>query len=859
MKKLALISSWQCLILLLVALCSASIEANPVGVFVRDSNDQRRDYCIQGEKLTYGFEVAYSNPDKTKVAQLSGVGGIQVATNENGLKKWNTILMAKINLSIPPTGTTTIRAPGISINLAEPLLGKFNNGVLEARVGVMLDAKIKGIKKTYNVIDVSAFTLYKEIARLPLPTTTNINGNVQIPLGSPMNPSEITVRAFAGNALVNSSGYFSGLRVFNEGKGQIAFVENGSGKAIAVAYISPQAVSNGNITIGYDEMALGLITLNPYISILTDSRRREVLDKAMLHSDYNSLKSDIENALLHAPSLALDVETYPYIFRKAVKIGIETIASYSNGGSSLREAYQVLMGQSVRGDVGNEDDPHIHNAEWSNITLVNPKQSFYGVQANARSNLIHGRGGLIEGPAWPWAIHFTEPTTKEWALGDGAFHIAFYKGFNTDRSEWLDIHHGAGKATYANFAKSVLIALDAVGFPIPILDDNIIESLLLLDNGVPQIDLGELAAFLFEKGWQYFLFDALPKVIDEHWEEIQYWFWQDTADFVKDSDNVSKFLRHLDELKGIVKGLSDMVAIAGDLLTLPELVNEWIPFFWDLAFAPGMIEYDLHREGGILVDDSSWKIPPTAAYMISKYNPSVGEQVTFDASGCSDDRDGSASLQVRWDYNGDKVWDTAWTTNKTAQWTYTQRGNFRPVLQVKDLQGLLSKCIHSVTVGSADSLKIVLTWGANPRDLDSHLYTPSISGHTYHIYYSNRGSLSSAPYAWLDIDDTSSYGPETTWIERFSPGTYTFKVYLYGGSGSLSSSSAHVEVISSDGVVARVDVPSSGSGRWWNVLRIDGSTRQVIVINTISNSVQTEGDKEVLLSDDPMPPKLERN
>lgn len=51
---------------------------------------------------------------------------------------------------------------------------------------------------------------------------------------------------------------------------------------------------------------------------------------------------------------------------------------------------------------------------------------------------------------------------------------------------------------------------------------------------------------------------------------------------------------------------------------------------------------------------------------------------------------------------------------------------------------------------------IVLTWGENPRDLDSHItYTDDSS--SYHIYYNNK--IDSTTGTNLDIDDVTSYGP----------------------------------------------------------------------------------------------------
>lgn len=122
---------------------------------------------------------------------------------------------------------------------------------------------------------------------------------------------------------------------------------------------------------------------------------------------------------------------------------------------------------------------------------------------------------------------------------------------------------------------------------------------------------------------------------------------------------------------------------------------------------------------------------------------------------------------------------------------------------------------------AAGEVRIVLTWGQNPSDLDSHLYTPSGA----HIYYASRGSLTGDPYANLDLDDVTSFGPETITIAQRQDGEYSYKVYHFAGSGSLATSGATVKVYDETGLLFSLNVPSSLSDPlWWDVLRFDGST-----------------------------------
>lgn len=65
---------------------------------------------------------------------------------------------------------------------------------------------------------------------------------------------------------------------------------------------------------------------------------------------------------------------------------------------------------------------------------------------------------------------------------------------------------------------------------------------------------------------------------------------------------------------------------------------------------------------------------------------------------------------------------------------------------------------------ASDEFRVVLRWGANPSDLDSHLLGTSPSdarpaNQSYHIYYPSTSKGSSAMKAILDVDDTNGYGP----------------------------------------------------------------------------------------------------
>lgn len=131
-------------------------------------------------------------------------------------------------------------------------------------------------------------------------------------------------------------------------------------------------------------------------------------------------------------------------------------------------------------------------------------------------------------------------------------------------------------------------------------------------------------------------------------------------------------------------------------------------------------------------------------------------------------------------------------------------------------------------------VRLVLNWGAEPEDLDTHLKTPMINGTAYHILYSNKGSSESLPYVKLDIDNTSGYGPETLTINQLYEGTYKYYIYQFSSDATLSKSNAIVNLYNSPNCEGKtIVVPDSGVGRFWYVCDIDGSSGEINIINNI--------------------------
>ncbi len=124
---------------------------------------------------------------------------------------------------------------------------------------------------------------------------------------------------------------------------------------------------------------------------------------------------------------------------------------------------------------------------------------------------------------------------------------------------------------------------------------------------------------------------------------------------------------------------------------------------------------------------------------------------------------------------------------------------------------------------SGEQIRLVLTWGENPRDLDSHLKGTFANSGSFHVYFSNKvANNGSTDIAILDVDDTSSYGPETTTLTFEKDVTYHYYIHHYSGSATLATSGAKIAVYRGDTLVQTFAVPydANSTDIYWDVCTI---------------------------------------
>lgn len=92
------------------------------------------------------------------------------------------------------------------------------------------------------------------------------------------------------------------------------------------------------------------------------------------------------------------------------------------------------------------------------------------------------------------------------------------------------------------------------------------------------------------------------------------------------------------------------------------------------------------------------KTPPWAAFTVEPPEGAVTTAFLFDASSSADSEDPADSLEVRWDWEDDGVWDTNWSSEKTAQHRFAEPGTYTVRVEVRDSIGLTNGTTRRILV-----------------------------------------------------------------------------------------------------------------------------------------------------------------
>lgn len=135
---------------------------------------------------------------------------------------------------------------------------------------------------------------------------------------------------------------------------------------------------------------------------------------------------------------------------------------------------------------------------------------------------------------------------------------------------------------------------------------------------------------------------------------------------------------------------------------------------------------------------------------------------------------------------------------------------------------------------TGERLRVVLSWGEYPRDLDSHMVGPK-GNSKFHVFYWYKN----ADNANLDVDDVTSYGPETVTITEKENGIYHYYVHDFtnrssNNSKELSNSGATVQIYDGNTLKYTIHVPTDKEGTLWHVFDYNSTTGRITLFNEFS-------------------------
>jgi hypothetical protein len=141
----------------------------------------------------------------------------------------------------------------------------------------------------------------------------------------------------------------------------------------------------------------------------------------------------------------------------------------------------------------------------------------------------------------------------------------------------------------------------------------------------------------------------------------------------------------------------------------------------------------------------------------------------------------------------------------------------------------------------AGAYRIVLSWGERPSDLDSHITGPDGQGGRFHVYYADQEF---GDVADLDVDDVTSFGPETVTLTPSNDGLYRYSVFNFSNQGDDGSQGiageiedsepALVQVYTENELIREYTAPASTPGNTWRIfeMTVDGDDVSISDVNT---------------------------
>ncbi len=496
----------------------------------------------------------------------------------------------------------------------------------------------------------------------PTLNTFTVSGTLKTVDGSTLSGTDLYAISFAAGSSIDDTGNFT-LEIPESDRFQIiCFVHTESGAPVYLGLYNPVTES---LEADSSSTVKALALLNVYLVCSTYEQRVSYLEELALHSKFDDLVRMVADAHREDAQHALDYLYYPDIFQTSAEFMKDTMIALS----------------SIEGPWKEPEPPTIAAYPGGGLLFVNPRQIYYaaGIYPNAE-NLDHVT--TLSPPksfssyefGWPPETG-ADPVETRSNLADGYYRLFLTGGFDPEHfANWND---SEARATSLNLGQSFLYLLDlALGaFPEPDRDE--------LDNQLV-IESSRAASLktALNRNRSVDFVREIAGLMAEESSSLVDWIWNNRRDEAE-----RRYMQNVASL------LHDFM-IVFDLLDFDE---EGGPFFRDLVHEMEDVEYFVILESDSLTFTEE-NYPPQPDFDITPGSGTAETDFYFDATATSDDVDSIGVLEFRWDWNGDSIFDTDWSSSPTVSHRFDSTGVHTVFLQVRDSAGLTGSLSHRLQI-----------------------------------------------------------------------------------------------------------------------------------------------------------------
>lgn len=492
--------------------------------------------------------------------------------------------------------------------------------------------------------------------------TQSVQGTVDIPAGSPLDPSTIQMNSPLGQANVGSDKGFT-VNAPVATNYQLLMAIGQGGKAAMLSYLQP-GNATGSLGVSANSTAKSLILMNPLFQQASSSNKQQILNELTGRSDVAQLEGFLKDLLVNDPQGTLDYSKHPRIFEEAGQIAID-----------------YLKGKGTNsGDDPALKKPYIEDVSGGGIKFANPGAVYYAAEIYESGSTTPKSIQLIESDAtkssflmgWPPRLA-TQTTKTDFTLGDGTFDMKITRGFDfTEGSGIVNSSTADGLATIANIGKSIVDLTESVtGYKFDVKMQDL--SLYISSSQAQKLSDGMRQ----QDGWK--VAEAMTELIESNKDAINTWLWEDS----KTTAGKDFFSRS----QSIVKDITTVVKVVG---SGDSDLKKATPFFYDLAASTESSKWTVVQENGVATSTEN-ESPAKPGFLSAPTSGSVGSAISFQVTG-NDPESDNVSFRIQWGDGQYSSWSDYVTSggNKTLSHSYSQPGTYIVTVQVKDIYGSIS-------------------------------------------------------------------------------------------------------------------------------------------------------------------------